>query len=94
MLNHVVSSKVPPFAPTTETISPAGSIPQTPPLQSKSEIVSVIESLPSGKASGSDEIPAVFYKSNPYRAVEVLQSILEKAWLSEAFPKESTQLSL
>ena len=27
VLNHVVSSEVPSFAPTTETISPAGSIP-------------------------------------------------------------------
>ena len=35
VLNHVVSSEVPPFAPTTETISPARSILQTP--SSKSE---------------------------------------------------------
>ena len=44
MFNLVVSSDVPPFAPTTDTISPARSIPQTPP--SKSEIVSAIKSIP------------------------------------------------
>ena len=88
VLNHVVSSDVPPFAPTTETISPARSIPQTPP--SKSEIVSAIKSIPSGKAAGIDGIPAEFYKSNPYIAAEVLQPILEEAWLSEAFPEEWT----
>ena len=60
VLNHVVSSDVSPFAPTTETISPARSIPQTP----KSEIVSAIKSIPSGKAAGMDGIPAEFYKSN------------------------------
>ena len=73
MLNHVASSEVLPFAPTTETISPARSIPQTPP--SKSEIVSAIKSIPSGKAAGIDGIPAEFYKSNPYMAAEVLPHI-------------------
>ena len=29
-----------------------------------------------------------FYKSNPYMAAEVLQLILEEAWLSEVFPEE------
>ena len=43
VLNHVVSCDVPPFAPTTETISPVRIIPQTPP--SKSEIVSAIPLL-------------------------------------------------
>ena len=66
MLNYIVSSDVPPFAPTRETISPAGSIPQTPP--SKSETVSTIKSIPSGKAAGIDGIPAELYKSNPYMA--------------------------
>ena len=70
MPNHVVSSDVPHFAPTTETIAPARSIPQTPP--SKSEIVSAIKSIPSGKAVGIDGQPAEFYKSNPYMAAEVL----------------------
>ena len=83
-----MSSDAPPFAPTTETISPARSIPQTPP--SKSKIVSAIKSIPSGKAAGIDGIPAEFYKSNPYMAAEVLQPILEEAWLSEAFPEEWT----
>ena len=55
VLNHVVSSDVPPFAPTTETISPARSIPQTP--HNKSEILSAIKSIPSGKAAGMDGIP-------------------------------------
>ena len=77
MLNHVVSSEVFLFASTTETISPARSIPQTP--SSKSEIVSAIKSLPSGKAAGIDGIPAEFYKSNQYMAAEVLQFILEAA---------------
>ena len=81
-----ISNEVSPFAPTTETISPARSIPQTPP--NKSEIVSAIKSVPSGKATGIDGIPAVIYKSNPYMAAEVLQPILEEAWLSEAFPEE------
>ena len=76
MLNHVVSSDVLPIAPTTETISPARSIPQT--SSSKSEIVSAIKSIPSGKAAGTDGIPAQFYKSNPYMAAEVLQPILEE----------------
>ena len=71
------------FAPTTEPISPDRSIPQIPP--SKSEIVFAIKSIPSGKAAGIDEIPAEFSKSNHYMAVEVLQPILDKAWLSEAF---------
>ena len=75
MLNHVVSTEVPPFAPTTETISPARSIPQTPP--SKSGIVSAIKYLASGKAAGIDGIPAKFYKSNPYVAAEVVKPILE-----------------
>ena len=88
MLNHVVSSEVPPFAPTTETISPARSIPQPP--SSKSEIVSAIKSVPSGKAAGIVGIPAEFYKSNPYMVAEVLQPILEVAWLSEAFPGDCT----
>ena len=79
----VVSSEVPPFAPTTKTISPAGSIPQTPP--SKSEIVSAFKSIPSGKAAGIDGIPAEFYKSNLYMAAEVLQPILEEARLGEAW---------
>ena len=70
MLNHVVSSEVPPFAATTETVSPARIIPQTPP--SKSEIVFAIKSLPSRKAAGIDGISAEFYKSNPYMAAEVL----------------------
>ena len=87
VLNHVVSSKVPPLATATETISPAISMPQTPP--SKSEIDSTIKSLPSAKAAEIDGIPAEFYKSNPYMSPEVLQPILEKAWLSEAFPEES-----
>ena len=78
-----MSSEVLPFAPTSETISPAGSIPQTP--ASKSEIVSAIISLLSGKAAGIAGIPAEFYKSNPYRAAEVLQPILE-----EAFPEKWT----
>ena len=88
VLNHVVSSDVPPFAPITETISPARSIPQTPP--SKSEIVSAIKSIPSGKAAAIDGIPAEFYKSNTYMAAEVLQLILEESWLSEAILKEWT----
>ena len=46
VLNHVVSSKVPTLAPTTETISPARSIPHTPP--SKSEIVCAFKSIPFG----------------------------------------------
>ena len=77
MPNHVVSIDVPP-------ISPARSIPQTAP--SKSEIVSAIKSLPSGKAAGIDGIPAEFYKSNPYMPAVVLLPILEEAWLSETFP--------
>ena len=88
VLNHAVSSDVAAFAPTTNTISPARSIPQTPP--SKSEIVSAIKSISSGKVAGSDGIPAEFYKSNPYMAAEVLQPILEEAWLSKAFPEECT----
>ena len=63
VLKHVVSSDVPPFAPNTETISAARSIPQTSP--SKAEIVSDIKSIPSGKAAGIDGIPAEFYKCNP-----------------------------
>ena len=50
---------------------------------SKSEIVSAIKYIPSGKGAGIDGIPAEFYKSNPYMAAEVLQPILEEAWLSE-----------
>ena len=88
VLTHIVSSDIPPFAPTTETISPARSIPQTPP--SKSEIVSTIKFIPSGKAAGIDGIPAEFYKSNPFMSADVLQPILEEAWLSEAFTKEWT----
>ena len=78
VLNHIVSREVPPFAPNTETISAARSIPQTSP--SKSEIVSAIKSIPSGKAAGINGISAEFYKSNPYMAAEVLQPILEEAW--------------
>ena len=74
VLNHVVSSDTPPFAPTTETISPTRSIPQTTPC--KYEIVSAIKFIPSGKAAGIDVIPAEFHKSSPYVAAEVLQSIL------------------
>ena len=88
MLNHVVSSDVPPFAAYTETISPARSIHQTPP--SKSEIFSANKSIPSGKAAGIEGIPVEFYKSNPYMAAEVLQLILEESWLSEAILKEWT----
>ena len=62
VLCHIVSTEVPPFAPTTESISPARSIPQTSP--SKSVIVSAIKSMSSGKAAGIDGIPAQFYKSN------------------------------
>ena len=69
-LYHIVASEVPPFAATTETISPARSIPHIPPY--KSEIVSAIKSLPSGKAAGTDGIPAELYKSTPYMAAEVL----------------------
>ena len=69
VLNHVLWSEVPLFGPTTETISPARSIPQTPP--SKSEKVSAIKSLPSGKAAGTNAIPAEFYKSNPYMVAEM-----------------------
>ena len=57
MLNHFAPSEVTPFAPTTKTILPARSIPQT---LSKSEIVSAIKSLLSGKAAGIDGIPAEF----------------------------------
>ena len=85
MLNHVVSSDFPPFALTTETISPARSIPS-----SKSERVSAIKSIPSGKDAGINGISAEIYKSNPYMAADVLQHILEEAWLSEAFPEEWT----
>ena len=84
VLYHIVSSDVPLFAPTTETISP-----QTPP--SKSEIVSAIKSIPSGKAAEIDKKPVEFYKSKPYMAAEVLQP-LEEAWLSEAFPEEWTDV--
>ena len=84
MLSHVVSSKVPSFAPTTETISPARSIPQTPP--NKSEIVPAIKSLPSGKAAGIDGMPAEFYKSKPYMAAEVLEPISEEAWYGPMVP--------
>ena len=83
VLNHVVSSEVPPFAPTIEAISPARSIPQT--SSSKSQIASASKGLPSGKTAGIDGIPAEFHKSNPYMAAEVLQTILEEAWLSEAY---------
>ena len=82
-LNHVVSCDTPPFAPITETISAARSIPQNPP--SKSKIFPAIKSIPSGNAAGIDGIPAEFYKSNPYMAAEMLQAILEEAWLSETF---------
>ena len=68
-----MTSEVANFASTTATISPARSIPQTPP--SKSEIVSAIKSVHSGKAAGIDGIPAEFYKSIPYMAAEVLQPI-------------------
>ena len=69
--------EVPRFAPTTETISAARSIPQTP--ASKSEIASAITYLPSGKAAGIDGMPAEFYKSNHYMVAEALQTILEEA---------------
>ena len=81
MFTHVVSSDVPPFTSTTETISPDRSIPQTP--TSKSEIVSAIKAIPTFKAAGIDGITVEFSKSNPYMAAEVLQPILEEAWLSE-----------
>ena len=58
VLNHVVSSDVPPFASTTETISPARSTSQNPP--SKSEIVSAIKSIPSGKVAGFCGLPEEF----------------------------------
>ena len=83
MLNRVVSTEVLPFAATTETISPARSIPQTPLI--KSEIVFAIKSLRSSKAAEIYGIPAELYKSNSYNAAEVLQPILE-----EAFPEEWT----
>ena len=76
VLNHVLWSEVPLFGPTTETISPARSIQQTPP--SKLEIVSAIKSLPSVKA-GIYGIPGKFYKSNPYMEAEVLQPILKES---------------
>ena len=63
-------SNVSPFAPTTETISPARSIPQTP--TRKLEIISAIKSIPSGKAAEIYGIPAEFYKSKPYLVAEVL----------------------
>ena len=88
MLNHVVSSEVPSYAPTTETIFPAKSIPQTAP--SKSEIAFAIKSIPSGIVAGIDRIPAEFCNSNAYMAAEVLQPILEEAWLNEAFREELT----
>ena len=50
--------------------------------------MSAIKSIPSGKAAEIDGIPAEFYKSNPYMSAEVLQPILEEAWLSDAFPVE------
>ena len=49
-----------------------------------------IKSIPAGKAAGINGISAEFYKSKPYMAAEVLQSILEEGWLSEAFPEEYT----
>ena len=52
--------------------------------------MSAIKSIPSGKAAGINGIPTEFYKSNPYMAAEMLQPILEEAWLSEAFPEEWT----
>ena len=55
LLNHVVSTDLPTFAPTTETVSPARSIPQT--ASSKSEIIFAIKSIFSGKAAEIDEIP-------------------------------------
>ena len=61
-LNHVVSSDVPPFAPTTETISPAKILPQTP--SSKPEIVAAIKSLPYVTAAAVDGMSAEFYRSN------------------------------
>ena len=83
VVNHVMSSEVPTFAPTTETISPARSIAQT--SHSKSETVSEIKSIPSGKAAGIDGTPAEFYKSNPYMVAEVLQPTLEEACLNETW---------
>ena len=69
-----MSRDVPPFATTTETISPARSIPQSPP----------------SKAEEIDGIPAEFYKSIPCMAAELLQPILEEAWLREALLEEWT----
>ena len=86
MLNHVVLSDVTPFAPTTETTSPARSIPQI--HLSKSEIIYAIKSIPYGKAAGIDGIPTEFYKSNHYMTAEVLPPIRGESWLSEAFPEE------
>ena len=83
---NVVSSEVPLCDPTTKTISAASSKPQSP--SNKSEVVSAIKSIPSGKAAGNDGIPADFYKSTTYMAAEVLQPILEEACLREAFPEE------
>ena len=37
---------------------------------------------------------STLYKSNPYMAAEVLQPILEEAWLSEAFSEEWTDVSI
>ena len=59
-------------------------MPQTPP--SKSKIVSA-KSLPSGKAAEIRGIAAEFYESNPCMAAEVLQPILEEAWLSDVIVK-------
>ena len=56
MLNHVETTDAPPFAATTEPISPARSIPQIP--STKQKIESAIKSLPFGKAAGFDGIPA------------------------------------
>ena len=80
-----MTSDVPSFAPTRETISPSRSIPQTTP--SKSEIVSTIKSIPSGKAAEIDGKPAEFNKSNPYMAA-IVEPIIEEAWLIKAFPEE------
>ena len=79
-----MTGDAPPFAPTTEAISPATTAP------SKSEMVSVIKSLSSDKTAGNDAIPPEFYKSNPYMTAKVIQPILEDAWLSEEFPEEWT----
>ena len=87
MLNHVVSSDVAPFAPTTEPISSARSIPQT--LSSKSEM-----SLPSNLFPLVKPQELMEYKQSStnltltWQLNQQFQPILEVAWLCEAFPEE------